>query len=101
MMVAGIEVSTEELKDFQDGFLGSRAARVVGLALEEVLKEAQGTLEDCGAGADRIRQAQGMVLAVRRFDEITALMAKADPDAPEKDDGVDETEDKGGTYVDF
>lgn len=100
MRVAGIEVEKEVLKEFQEGFLGGRVAGLIGQVFNLVIGEAQATLEDCGAGIDRVRQAQGMVLAVRRFDEVTRALAKVDPEG-KIDDGVDEIEEVGGTNVDF
>jgi len=98
--VEGIEFETREVEEFQK-FLGSVASQVVGRVLNEVMAEAQGTLEHCGAGMESIRQAQGMLAAVRRFDVITASLARVNLEEPEVEYGVDETDDVGGIDVGF
>jgi hypothetical protein len=81
--IQGVKFSDEEVKEFQDRFLASPAASAVGKVLDSVLAQAQQTLESCGAGNDAIRQAQGMVLAVRMVDEFSLKIQNVNLDEEE------------------
>lgn len=100
MTIQRVEVTKEELKQFQDEFIGSAMGNLVGRVLNQVMAEAQTVLERCSAGNDTIRQAQGMIAAIRRFDEITAEIAKTDPEKPDDEVGEDDIE-RGGIDVSF
>ena len=101
MKIQNVDVSVDELKEFQDSFIGSTMANLIGRVLNEVMLEAQGTLENTGAGMDSIRQAQGMLVTIRRFDEITTAIAKRDPEVSDEDILEGETDDLGGADVRF
>lgn len=96
----GLDVSEDDIKEFQANFVGSAMGTLVGRVLSRVVEVAQESLENCGAGDVTMRQAQGAIAAVRMFDEITAAIANENLDEPPEELGEDDIS-LGGIDVGF
>lgn len=97
--IEGVELPEEAIKEFQESFVGSSMAALVGAVLQRVMMEGQESLTNMGMGEAGLRQAQGIVAAVRRFDEITLAIQNVNLEEDEETTGEDE--DIGGVDVRF
>ena len=98
MKFQGMDVSREDLMEFQKVFPNSRAAEVLAMLVMSLKKDQIDVLKTLGVAEARFREAQGALNALETLELLGSQLAEMSLEDEDDTETIEEDEDVGPVY---